>query len=166
VGHDPLSLAAARCRALLTPAQRAFKVMTPMAKTNSTADALDPAGQARGAVKLRTIHDLAENIAANEQRLRDAVVNARAAGYGLGKISASLDVTARAARSGSPASAERVPSRSADIPTSCLPVADPLVAGPGFEPDAPKGDGFTARSHRVRAAASVRLDSDHPFGSA
>jgi len=73
-----------------------------MAKTNTTSiedrlDALDPTGPARDAVELRAIHDIAEAIATAEQRLRDAVVNARAAGYSWGKIGASLGITAQGA---------------------------------------------------------------------
>jgi DNA-directed RNA polymerase specialized sigma24 family protein len=76
--------------------------MTQMPKTRATSiedrlDALDPAGPARDAAELRAIHDIAEAIATNEQRLRDAVVSARAAGYSWGKIAVSLGVTAQAA---------------------------------------------------------------------
>jgi len=50
---------------------RLNKVMTPMAKTNTTSiedrlDALDPGGPARDAVELRAIHDIAVSIATNE----------------------------------------------------------------------------------------------------
>jgi predicted transcriptional regulator len=60
-------------------------------------DALEPAGPVRDAAELRTIHEIARDIAATEQRLRDAVVAARAAGYSWGKIAASLGVTPQAA---------------------------------------------------------------------
>lgn len=71
----------------------------PKTKTSieNRLDALDPEGPARDAAELRAVHDIAADIAATEQRLRDAVVAARAAGYSWGKIAASLGVSAQAA---------------------------------------------------------------------
>lgn len=60
-------------------------------------DALEPAGPSRDAVELRAIGELTRDISTAEQRLREAVSAARAAGYSWGKIAASLGVSPQAA---------------------------------------------------------------------
>lgn len=60
-------------------------------------DDLEPDGPARDAAELREINRLVADIAVSEQRLRDAVTAARAAGYSWGKIAVALGVSPQAA---------------------------------------------------------------------
>jgi hypothetical protein len=79
------------------------KVMTmPKAKPKqpdlaARLDDLEPEGPARDAAELREINRLVQDIAVSEQRLRDAVTVARAAGYSWGKIAVALGVSPQAA---------------------------------------------------------------------